>query len=193
MLHSYIHMQLQEFPCYYSDIPTTCHLMSTIMISLQLRLPTENTDALTTRLQFSLLMQPVFVYLWPPAWSYPLRTTFKPTSVHCEERRTIKTDKHRLYVLGHSSASGSGYAHLFGGASEPIGTSNFMVCSRNIETATHLSSPWASPPFVACSYMLSRGLCLLHSVRILTCVRYLVEGYAKFTRFEILWIINQYV
>ena len=46
-----------------------------------------------------------------------LRTTIKPTSVHCEERRTIRTD-HNF----HSSTGPRGYAHLFGSAREPTRT-----------------------------------------------------------------------
>ena len=45
-------------------------------------------------LNVAAFIDPLSAYDQPEFTS--LRTTFKPTSVHCEERRTNRSDKHKL-------------------------------------------------------------------------------------------------
>ena len=84
---------------------------------------------LTARLQFSMMMQPPF-YTYDQPGDTSLRTTFKPTSVHCEERSTNRTTNPTKHEL-----TPPGYAHLFGGAREPIRTLPFGVRSVCVSLA----------------------------------------------------------
>ena len=100
------------------------------MISVQLWLPLYicNTDALTPRLQFSLMMQaPCFILMTNLKLPPSFRKTIKPTSVHCEERKTIKIEAHSDTPLAQQTGwDRPGYVHLFGGAREPITTLPFL-------------------------------------------------------------------
>lgn len=94
MLHSCMHIQPQDFP----GLVTTHYY----------HLPFETSECQSLWSSFDYPL-----YAWRPWYVYrrmlkvvvlqslntndhSFRTTFKPTSVHCEERRTIRTDKHKL-------------------------------------------------------------------------------------------------